>query len=289
MISSCAASMQYSAFTSVLNILVKTSDKDFTRHIPGLLRSVLVENSILHNSPASFASLISSLKSSEPESLRKQLEFLDNCICRIAKKPVHYQDMVVSLAENATRPVSLLVAAIPEQWPFVVRNGDAAAETAVATWTAKLLGELKHAGEDTAALRAARDKMVESTENKKAKSPLKKALKGVEDVEMGDVNDYQNAATNQKTVPTTDAKEEPVDLIQIFGPLPTEGNSHPELHRWEKEELEVAVEQGRISELVLCLCSEYEEVRRQAFMNMSRFMTRLKVRWHLSLTRSRLS
>lgn len=67
-----------------------------------------------------------------------------------------------------------------------------------------------------------------------------------------------------------------VDLDEIFGFLPTEGTTHNALHKWEREEVEQAVEQGRIAELILCLCSQHEEVRRQAFANLVRFMAKLK-------------
>lgn len=268
--------MQYSAFTSILKVLVEASDKDSSRQIYSLLRSVLVENSILQNSPSSFAALVSSLEASESESLHSQLAFLDNCICRVAKKPVHYQDMVGSLFENTSRPVSPLVAAMTEQWPFVVRNGDTAAEVTVATWVARFLGKLKQAGEDSKALKAARDNMLEATENKKAKSPLKKAFKDIGGAE--DDDDYENQDDSKQKISLTSGNAaQSVDLMEIFGSLPTEGKSHHELHKWEKEELGLAVEQGRIAELMLCLCSEHEEVRRQAFMNISRFMMKIKV------------
>jgi nucleolar pre-ribosomal-associated protein 1 len=68
-----------------------------------------------------------------------------------------------------------------------------------------------------------------------------------------------------------------VDLDEIFGSLPTEGTSHNALHKWEREEIEAALEQGHIDELILCLCSEHEEVRRQAVANLVRFMAKLKV------------
>ncbi|KKA16189.1 Ribosome biogenesis protein Urb1 [Rasamsonia emersonii CBS 393.64] len=66
------------------------------------------------------------------------------------------------------------------------------------------------------------------------------------------------------------------DLSGMFGDLPTEDKNHAALHKWEHDEIDVAIEKGRIRDLMLCLCSEHEEVRRQAFVGVSRFMAKLK-------------
>lgn len=206
--------------------------------------------------------------------LQSQLVFFDNCVSRVAKKPVHYLDLVGALSSEAdAKPVSPLVSAIVEQWPFVVKAGDDSTEKAVATWISKLLGHLRLAGEDKKALKTARDALIEATEAKKTKSIFKKCFKDVEDGDAEDKMDIDSELQPGKNA----NKLPPVDLDEIFGFLPTEGTSHNALHRWEREEIEVSIEQGRISELILCLSSEHEEVRRQAFASIVRFMAKLKV------------
>ncbi|KAJ5091929.1 hypothetical protein NUU61_006799 [Penicillium alfredii] len=266
------ASMQYSPFTSILKVLMETSDKDSSRRISTLLRTVLVENSILQNSLQSFVSLLSSIENSEADSLHRQLVFFDNCVSRVAKKPVHYLDLAESLSQNAANNVSPLVAALVEQWPFVVKSGDAAAETAVGSWIASLLRNLKQAGENSKALKAARDALMDATESKKIRSHFKKSLKDAEEANAEDKMDIDSGPAP----PISSEQTSTVDLNEIFGFLPTEGTTHNALHRWEREDVEDAVEQGRIAELMLCLCSQHEEVRRQAFANTARFMAKLK-------------
>ncbi|KAJ5107276.1 hypothetical protein N7456_003951 [Penicillium angulare] len=264
------ANMNYSPFTSILKVLIDTSDKVSSRKISVLLRSILAENSVLQNAPRAFNALLSSLEDSESD-LHQQLVFFDNCVSRVAKKPVHYLDLVASLSDDETA-VSPIVAAIVEQWPFVVKAGDEKKEKAVASWIAKLLGHLKTAGENSKALKAARDALMEATESKKSRSLLKKSLKDAEDADEEDKMDIDSAATQTSTT----SKTPTVDLNEIFGFLPTEGTTHNALHRWEREEIEASIEQGRIAELMLCLCSEHEEVRRQGFANIVRFMAKLK-------------
>jgi nucleolar pre-ribosomal-associated protein 1 len=266
------ASMQYSPFTSILKVLMGTSDKDSSRRISTLLKTVLIENSVLQSSPHAFVSILSSLENSEGDALHQQLVFFDNCVSRVAKKPVHYLDMLESLSEDVSETASALVAVVVEQWPFVVKSGDASTEAAVGAWIASLLGNLKQAGESTIVLKAARDSLVEATETKKIRSLLKKSLKEAEDAENEDKMDIDS---DSKT-PVSSDKTPAVDLDEIFGFLPTEGTTHNALHKWEREDLDEAVDQGHIAELMLCLCSQHEEVRRQAFSGIIRFMSKLK-------------
>ncbi|KOC16786.1 ribosome biogenesis protein [Aspergillus flavus AF70] len=266
-------SMQFSAFTSILKVVVGASSPDSLRNIEVLLKTVLTENSILHGS-SSFQSLLSSFGTSDSGNLRHQLSFFDNCVCRVAKKPVHYQDLLGSLCEDVSKPVSPIVAAITEQWPFVVKSGGDA-ESAVGAWIAKTLGKLKGSGEDPKALKAARDTLVAATENKRTKSTLKKALKDTEEETSQDSNRRESSTTQPTTLRSSNEKST-VDLEEIFGTLPTEGTTHNALHRWEKEDIEISVEQGRVADLMLCLCSEHEEVRRQAFANITRFMSKIR-------------
>ncbi|KAJ5457019.1 hypothetical protein N7530_012293 [Penicillium desertorum] len=266
------ASMQYSPFTSILKVLMGTSDKDSSRRISTLLKTVLVENSVLQSSPHAFASVLSSLENSEADALHSQLVFFDNCVSRVAKKPVHYQDLLQSLSEDVSKTTSALVAAIVEQWPFVVKTGDAPTEAAVGAWIASLLGNLKQAGESTKVLKAARDALVEATETKKTKSLLKKSLKEADDVDNKDKMDIDSGSN----MPSSSKTASTVDLDEIFGFLPTEGTTHNALNKWEREDIAEAVDQGHIAELMLCLCSQHEEVRRQAFASIIRFMAKLK-------------
>lgn len=246
------------------------------KQIRELLQAVLVENSILVNSKASFDALTLSLRDSDSTCLPARLQFLDNCLCRIAKKPVHYEDLVTSLLDGGEKmfALSALVASVKEQWPFVLKNKDSTKEESIASWLASLLGHLKMAGEDKTALKTVRDNLSELSESKKTRSIFKKAFKGdgntePEDQEMPDADVREQTLTHAK--PST-------DLLDIFGTVPVETRNRTELYKWENDEMDVAVEQGHIRDLVLCLCSEYEEIRRQAFAALTRLMAKLKVR-----------
>ncbi|KAL5338556.1 ribosome 60S biogenesis N-terminal-domain-containing protein [Aspergillus crustosus] len=264
-------SMKTSAFTSILKVLITASSTDSLGEINSLLKNVLVEHSAI--SPTSFSAIVPSFDGSDPEALQHQLAFFDNCACRIAKKPVHYHDLLSPLVD-AGKTLSPLVAAVIEQWPFVFRAGSASTERAVGQFVTNLLGKLHTAGEDLAGMKAARDDLVNATEDKKLKSRLKKALKHSEDAGSDNAETVPESTKTPSSAP--EKKKQDVDLEDIFGALPVEGTTRNELVRWEQKELEVSLEQGQVAELLLCLCSEHEEVRRQALPNISKFMMKLK-------------
>ncbi|KAL5052011.1 hypothetical protein BDW71DRAFT_169946 [Aspergillus fruticulosus] len=262
-------SMQFSAFTSILKVLINTSSGDSFKEIHRLLTNVLMEYSVIR--PSSFSALLSSFVSGS-ESLEDQLAFFDNCVCRVAKKPVHYQDLLGSLVDSS-KLLSPLVAAVVEQWSFVLKAGNTGTETNVGEFIAKLLRNLHSTGESLEGLKAARDELVNATD-KKLKSRFKKALRGCEE----DEKEGRKADIEPSKQPSSGPKRERqnINLEETFGSLPAEGTTHNELYRWEQKELQESLEEGRIAELLLCLCSEHEEVRRQALPNISRFMMKLK-------------
>ncbi|KAL4802654.1 ribosome 60S biogenesis N-terminal-domain-containing protein [Aspergillus unguis] len=264
-------SMKFSAFTSILRVLINASSRQSIKDIDRLLKDVLTEHSVLRQS--SFSALVSSFESSDIETLQNQLAFFDNCATRIAKKPVHYQDLLESLVDKS-KPLSPLVAAVIEQWPFVLKAGNSGTEKAVGEFIASLLRNLHSAGESLHGLKAARDELVNGTDDKKLKSRFKKALKASEGLEQ---EEEKVASEPSKQTSTSHKRQwQDLDLEETFGSLPVEGTTHNALSNWERKELDESLEQGRVGELLLCLCSEHEEVRRQALPNISRFMMKLK-------------
>lgn len=234
------------------------------------------------SSTSSFDGLLSSLGASDPKVLAVELSFLDNCITRIVKKPVVYLDLADNLrTSNQSSPkcLSLLVAAIVEQWPFVVKAGDTDREKSISEWIFRLLPLLASHGEDPVALAEACNVVSSATENKKAKSPLKKALKKLKQEDMTPID--KDGDLEMKPVDSGVASHQNVDFLSdleaTFGTLPVEPKSHNGLIKWDREDIEIAVDNGYAADLILCLCSEHEEVRRQAAAAIPRFMQKIRV------------
>ncbi|KAK3664125.1 hypothetical protein LTR22_005090 [Elasticomyces elasticus] len=61
-----------------------------------------------------------------------------------------------------------------------------------------------------------------------------------------------------------------------FTPPSAEQDNHPELLRWAKKDLALAVEDGDIGSLILCLCSQHTDVRRQALAQLRNLFAKLQ-------------
>lgn len=264
--------LEYSAFTSLLKVVASAEDNSPVDEIKPLLQNVLVQNSVL-TGQGSFDALVRGLATTDSDGLKAQLVFIDNCITRLVKKPVYYLDLASSLLENVSTRPSLIVTVVNEQWPFVVKAHDAEKEIAIAGWIASLLGSLKGAGEDESSLARLRDRMMEVTENKSSRSLLKKAFK-IRD--KGLSNQSKVDETRPTAIPNVTKQKSSISLFDTFGKLSVEDETHSGLHRWEKDDLEFSIDHGHVGELILCLSSEHEEIRRQAMVGISRLMSKLK-------------
>ncbi|KAI5302201.1 serine/threonine protein kinase, AGC [Ascosphaera pollenicola] len=279
-------SLEYSAFTSILKVLLEASNDSQTPvdDLKALVRDVLLSHSVLMNSKA-FDALLKSIDTGDSGKLATQLIFLDNCITRLAKKPVFYLDMTEELKEDRQdgKPnLSLLVPTISEQWPFVVKAGDADKEAVIASWIARFLAALYVSGEHHGALKKARNTVQQATTNKQCQSVLKKAFKHLDESAVDEDGDTEKTTIGGSSTikPSSDQPQLTVnvaeaELTNMFGSLPGEPTSHSALTKWDRSDVEEALEQGYISSLTLCLCSAHSEIRLQASSALQKFMHKL--------------
>ncbi|OAL72769.1 hypothetical protein A7D00_2542 [Trichophyton violaceum] len=265
------APLTLSVFTSVLKVAVEKQEHSARAKINSLLQDVLTQDSILIQ-PGSFEALVLSIQL-EDENTPVPWSFIDNCLTRLAKRPVPYLDQVSSLPSKSSL-ISPILVVISEQWPFIVKAQDEMNELFTASWISKLLGYLMEYGEDKNALTSVRDTILIETKVKKSRSLLKKAFDhGTEAHRLVLAEEARMGGT--RTLPSSSATQE-VNLSDVFGKMQMADETHAGLYEWEREDLELAIDQGYIGNLILCVCSEHEEVRRQAMAGLSRFMAKLK-------------
>lgn len=239
-----------------------------------LLQDVLTQDSILAQ-PKSFEALMHSIQSMDGQTPIPWL-FIDNCLTRLAKRPVPYLDQVESLPREKSPQISPILVVIREQWPFIVKAQNDENEVSTAAWISTFLGCLKACGEDTKALSSVRDRILDETKFKKSRSLLKGAFDHDIEVERHEDPETDTPTNGTETSSKSEAAQG-VNLSDVFGQMQTSDESHAGLHKWEREDLELAIDQGYIGNLILCVCSEHEEIRRQAMAGLSRFMAKLKV------------
>lgn len=234
----------------------------------------MIQNSIIADT-SSFGALVKSLEDNKT-GIAMQLSFLDNCITRLVKKPVLYLEMAQSLTDGKEK-LSILVASLVEQWQFVSTSGDISKILGLSQWVSKLFGLLYINGEDGVGLKKALEIILNKTGLEEAQECLKMASKNLKQKRRAAVNEEMLNLRNVASMHVemeTNLREE---FTSEFGKLPVEGESHPEFARWDKDDAETAILDGHIVALILDLCSEHQEVRRQGSTALSRFMNKVSV------------
>ncbi|KAF2488089.1 ribosome 60S biogenesis N-terminal-domain-containing protein [Neohortaea acidophila] len=224
--------------------------------IRGLICYVLIENSII-SSTAVCDALIASLIRLDDPTFAHVGAFLDDCFTRASRKPIKYVDdieaIVPSHGEERASPPSVLIAVLLEQAAFVLARPTPERDVS-ASWIATF-SELVAAVESNTAVHTLVDKLKEQlgiSSTRSAKGRL-------------DYSTLIKTVTLQETlVEETNGFDSDDSVIIPFKPPPEEREDHPELLKWAKKELDIALEDGAVDALILCLCSQYPEVRTQA-------------------------
>ncbi|SMR58517.1 unnamed protein product [Zymoseptoria tritici ST99CH_1E4] len=247
------------SYTPIVTLLRIHRKEPRDRTMRGLLEHVLVENNVLsvnatsEHETTTLDVLMASLLPLEDAS--PVWEFLDDLIGRATRKPVKYLDDLDGISKERDE-TSLLVAVMLEQASFVAKDSGAEG-TAKAEWIEEFLALLgKHTAEDARVLKhiTKRIRALSGWKAKKAKHESATYLEAV-------------------TLPPTSASADETSLAEPPKPTestlpypstPREPDSHPELTRWSLKDLDLALTEGDISSLLLCLSSQHPSIRAQA-------------------------
>lgn len=250
--------LTYTPVTTLLRIHRK---EYMNKQVRSLLQHVLAEHNVLHQGPTALEALLASLLGLSDDSC--VWEFVDDCIGRATRKPVRYADDLDSVAresgESADRS-SLLVAVILEQASYVAAKLDADGETK-AKWIETFIAllELNSTGCESI-LTGVLEKIraIPGWKVYKNKSDPALQLKCVKlSVSAKDAGKHSDPSKSRN--PALD-----------FQPPRAEAQSHPELTRWSLKEIGMAIEDGDISALILCLCSKHSDIRKQGFAQLNK-------------------
>lgn len=215
-------------------------------------------------------------------------EFLDNSILRCLRKPVKYHDDLAAIVSELTPnigeikacKVDLLMVTILDQWPFLTESENLVVLKEVALWLVRYLDFLMNNGGSLALLSMFRELLKRQVRDKDIRGLLEQALKqptihGTKDELM-----KVDSSSQQRNNPSANLHQETgVELTkEITVPqLPTEDEDHPALIRWAQMGVFEAIKDGQIGGLILCLCSKYEDIRKQAIVNLGKFSGILQV------------
>ena len=262
-------------------------------NIRRLVQSVVRDHAILQEDTdiSALDALIASLTTSEDWKASDALyAFLDNCILRLARRTMKYYgdvvDLVNKILPNSTpaqrKPISLLLIVVLEQWPYFIESAQASDLRNATSWMTRYLEILQYIGEEGTVLLHVRDKLRDQISEESCRFTLQVALENLPKVEVLE-SLKQRSHTKENTLNEIDlqrsrevANKTPNLMDLPFEP-PREAQDHPGLTRWLKKDMSDAIEDGAVSELLICLCSKYEEIRRQAILGVESLMGKLEV------------
>lgn len=215
-------------------------------------------------------------------------EFLDNSILRCLRKPVKYHDDLAAIISGLTPnigeikdcKVDLLMVTILDQWPFLTKSENPVVLNEVTLWLVRYLDFLMHNGGSLALLSMFRKMLKKQVRDKDTRGLLEQALRKPTIYGTKDELMKVNRSSQQGNNPSANLHQEAdVELSKDFTvpQLPTEDEDHPALIRWAQMGISEAIKDGQIGGLILCLCSKYEDIRKQAIVNLGKFSGILQV------------
>ena len=248
--------------------------------IKRLLSRIVAEEGILLDNPEYFDALVNSLTSENDWTpTAGTISFFDNCAYRIARQPVHYEDLAMETKASGSA-VCLLPVCVAEQWPFVANNENIDDRKVIAGWIARLFALLIHAGQHRDVIdrlhnqivNASRDAELERNLNKAYQTRLEEAVTQTQPKDIGRV------ANEFDILPLDGALNAPVVSTATFEPQAKGMESMEGLDRLNYEDFEAVVADGRLGRLCRSLSSFMEETRRLGFVTLQGVMKRTEVR-----------
>ena len=217
--------------------------------------------------------------------------FLDNCIMRCEKKTVVYSDLLddlVNMIEAKGEHIppgfhaDLLLVTIMEQLPYLIARQDEATIATVARFLRIYLDFSVLRGISRPLLIRIRDTMTVCFEKyKDCFQVIEKALE--EPLDSDIQHDFDQLIPEdvedvpQYVAPVSLNAEKIQEETETPPGPPIEDKDHHGLVRWTRGDIQDAIADGAVAELILCLCSEFEEIRKQALTGVGKLMQKLEV------------
>lgn len=267
--------LKYSPVVSLLRLHTKNAQD---RAMRTLLWDVLRQHDLLAfrtELDALIGSVFHHINSASEESSEEELwAFIDECMSRATRQPVKYVDQLEAAVSQLSRRddisdesshnealPGLLAAVVAEQAAFAVEK------PVVVRWLVCFADLLCRVDGTTKATTNLRHQVLALP---KCKKEAKRTRYDAESL-------LQTARLSEPDLTTVNApkEDEPLATLSFQSP-PVESDNHPELLRWAQKDLGVAIEDGDVEALMLCLCSKHSDIRRQAHAQLKLLSSRLR-------------
>ncbi|KAF2771516.1 hypothetical protein EJ03DRAFT_381359 [Teratosphaeria nubilosa] len=264
--------LKYSPVTSLLRL---HAGEPSNTQIRALVLQVLQEHNVIIDS-AEMQALVASVSGIDSEK-GDVWTFLDECMARASRQPVKYVDQLeaaVSSPHKVTDSVlpGLLSAAVVEQAPFAITQSNVVAWVNTFLQAMTLLDHCGVQGWDASSRKLAIVRM---------RGDLSKQYADVFS-STGEPAEQIMTVLQAASLPepgfaesTEHVKVESQPALPFSAP-PPESDNHPELFRWAQKDLGIAIEDGDIDALIVCLSSQHIDIRRQAHAQLRILATKLQ-------------
>lgn len=211
--------------------------------------------------------------------------YLDNCFQRLVRKAILYNDLLEQITVETGNHVDiraagidLLMIAATEQLPHLLKQKQVHAADAVIEWFWPYAKLSLKAGANRRVIERLCEEFIQSRAGhssvllQQLSEPLDKDLEKK-------CHALANIAEDSQRGMPLKAPEAAAPLSSNFVPPspPREDERHRGLFKWTHEDVGDAIKDKLIGELIMCLCSEYKDIRLQALSGLRSFMIKLQV------------
>jgi nucleolar pre-ribosomal-associated protein 1 len=245
-----------------------------------LLGKIAAEHGVLVNDSNYFDVLVTSFTPQKDWMPSDQtISFFDNCACRIAQQPVHYEDLVAQMPATDAA-ACLLPFCIAEQWAFLGATKHQDNKKSIAGWITRFFVLLARIGEDRSMIRELHNQIENATND----AALKKGFKKVYEKMSKETSAHLRPKVSERMsdesalLLASGARKTRVALEETFGPRPKEMETMEGLERLNHQDVEAVVANGRLGQFCRSLSATMEETRREGFMALQWMMKQIEVR-----------
>ena len=284
--------LRFSPFMTLLKLSVQSPAENSTGAIRELLISIIKEHDILQTeTPTSSLDILIQVlsRSQDQNAPDATFDFLDDCVQRLIRKPLKYQDDLDALERgNVTavagdrHPVSMMLITVLEQWWFVPRSRPNEAYD-IGRMIDAYLTLSERIGEDENVISILRCKFDETAIRTELDRSyligvnLTDKFKSEEQRHLPEEIEPREVIAETHTVENKSLDD---DQLLVVDTPPVEPESHPELLRWIHKDVDSIIEENLTSGLVLGLCSIHFAIRKEALTNIRKLAAKLDASTH---------
>ncbi|KAL8642298.1 MAG: hypothetical protein Q9228_001006 [Teloschistes exilis] len=217
--------------------------------------------------------------------------FVDDLLQRLAKKGVKYHQDLLTLAEEihaaaedtTEAPLGTFLVVLMEQWPFVQKSATEVELEGFCKWASRLFSIMDRTRKVSKLSHHVYGSIKAITTSKPSRKWLEESTdEGPELVPVipFEIPKSPHVPKLETSGTLTDDRVETsqvsTDAWKPPSPPPLEDDNHTGLRKWKRLDVEEAVAVGAVGELMLCLCSQYGEIRKQALNEVRSWMKRLQ-------------